>query len=213
MVEEKRGSIALQKKKSPTEISSWQRQKLHSGTFQIWIFAPIVFSAIKKVINITFILLRYIKKRKSGAQHFCIVFLLLGRFTFPPPLPFLPTIFSLGSQFAPFLCLCRRSWGGGAYTILTGLWSGRKRLNHCSNTHSTASFSSFAPVFVWDIVSLLFLGITTLSGLVWGGGVVSILWWQPFYCHLHPNQHTAGNSRETTCCHISSSCTRDITVL
>ena len=37
--------------------------------------------------------------------------------------------------------LSRGSWG--ALRILTGLWSGRKRLNHCNNTHSSASNASF----------------------------------------------------------------------
>lgn len=171
------------KKKSPTEISSWQRQKLHSETFQIWIFAPIVFSAIKKVINITFILLRYINKRKSGAQHFCIVFLLLGSFT-----------------------------------ILTGLWSGRKRLNHYNNTHSTASFSS--PFSCLCLVYRLTF-IPWYYHFVWisRGGSIFTDWLPSQYfvmaASLQPStsKSTCNRVRETTCLHISSSCTKDVAVL
>ncbi len=100
--------------------------------------------------------------------HKTISNVLSGRFTHlllfhsksPPP----PCSLSL---FFRQTSLSGGSWG--ALTILTGLWSGRKRLNHCNNTHSTASdasfFSPLFPVSIWDAISLF--PIHLFVGLLW----------------------------------------------
>ena len=62
----------------------------------------------------------------------------------------------------------------GGPRILTGLWSGRKRLNNFNNTHSTIFFSHspfifpLFPASVWDVISL-------------SGGSV---WWCFWHCCL-----------------------------
>lgn len=74
---------------------------------------------------------------------------------------------------------------GGAFRILTGLWSGRKRLNHCNNIHSNASNASFFfsfplfPATAWDVISLLFSLFTSLlasHGVFWQRCLIAS-WW------------------------------------